>query len=551
MRPFSFSCLVGIGLSLAAAPAPAVTVPAGFAVESLPFTFDLPTAIAFLPDGRLLVAEKGGIVYVVTGATRHPLWVGEEEVLNTDDRGLLAIAVDPDFETNRFLYFLYTVDPDSNGIELDNYDDAFARLTRYQASASDPNVVDLATRTVLIGRTWREGFASGSGTHSICALEWGSDGSLLVSAGDGAHHDQVDAGGLDPGLFAPERTDPLEDIGAFRAQDLRSLDGKLLRIDPATGLGYPGNPFFDGDPASNRSRVWAYGMRNPFRVARKPGTGATDPADDDPGTLYVGDVGWITWEEIHVVRTPGPNFGWPCFEGREGHPDYHAATPAHHDCGSIGTPVNPSAHELPVVALHRWTDSLSVPAGAHGGVIAGGVFYSGMSYPLEYRDRYFFGDFTRDWIKVLVTDEEDRLVSLIPFAAGAGRPVAFATDPLSGDLFYVAIGAGEVRRIRYLGVTSVEPTAGLLALSPAHPNPSAGAIELTIDLARAEGVSFAVYDQAGRQIWRAPDHNAAAGRVVLAWTGVTRSGERAASGVYFARVRVDGEERSRRFILLR
>src|SRR4029077_1011993 len=207
---------------------------------------------------------KGGIVYLVDGSTRHPLWVHEEEVLNTDDRGLLAIAVDPHFATNRFVYFLYTVDPDSDGVELDNYDDAFGRLARYQVTASEPMVVDESTRQVLIGRSWREGFASGSGTHTIADLEWGRDGTLLVSAGDGAHFTQADAGGLDPGLFGPGRTDPLEDIGAFRAQDLNSLDGKVLRVDPATGSGLASNPYFDGDPSSHRSRVWSYGFRNPF-----------------------------------------------------------------------------------------------------------------------------------------------------------------------------------------------------------------------------------------------------------------------------------------------
>ncbi len=195
---------------------------------------------------------------------------------------LAAIAVDPGFAQNRRLYFLFTVDPDSNGVDLDNYDDAFGRLVRYEVSASDPNLVEESSRAVLIGATWGEGFPSGSGTHTIGALEWGSDGSLLVSAGDGAHFEQVDVGGLDPGMFTPGRTNPIEDIGAFRAQDLRSLDGKVLRIDSSTGAGFASNPHFDGELFSNRSRVWCYGLRNPFRIARRPGTGSADPALGDP-----------------------------------------------------------------------------------------------------------------------------------------------------------------------------------------------------------------------------------------------------------------------------
>jgi glucose/arabinose dehydrogenase len=280
------------------APARAIQLPPGFTDQVLPFTFDVPTCLAFLPDGRLLVAEKGGIVYVVQGSTRHALWVREDEILNADDRGLISIAVDPHFTQNRYLYFLYSVDPDSDGIELDNYDDAFGRLTRYQLSATDPNLVDYSTRTILIGDTWSNGLPSPAGSHPVAGMDWGRDGSLLVGCGDGAHFETVDPGGLDPNAFGPGRTDPLEDIGAFRSLDLESLNGKILRIDPATGHGYPSNPFYDGNDASIQSRIWAYGLRNPFRFTVRPGTGSTDPTAGNPGTLYIGNVGWATWEEM-------------------------------------------------------------------------------------------------------------------------------------------------------------------------------------------------------------------------------------------------------------
>jgi glucose/arabinose dehydrogenase len=89
------SLLSAVWLGVLPAPVAAITLPPGFVSEAVPFTFDDPTAIAFLPNGRLLVAEKGGIVYAVDGTVRHALWSHEEEVLNTADRGLLAIAVDP------------------------------------------------------------------------------------------------------------------------------------------------------------------------------------------------------------------------------------------------------------------------------------------------------------------------------------------------------------------------------------------------------------------------------------------------------------------------
>jgi len=542
---------VAVAALWAAPPAHALQLPPGFVAESLPFTFDVPTDIAFLPGGALLVAEKGGIVYVVRGGQRWPMWVHEEETLNTDDRGLLGIAVDPNFAVNRRLYFLLTVDPDSDGVELDNYDDAFARLVRYEVSATDSNHVDESTRKVLIGTTWPEGFPSGSGNHSIADLVWGADGSLLVSAGDGAHFEQADAGGLDPGLFEPGRTPVAEDIGAFRAQDLASLDGKVLRVDPATGLGYPSNPYFDGNPASNRSRVWAYGLRNPFRMARKPGTGLPDPASGNPGTIYVGDVGWNTWEEVDVIRSPGASFGWPCFEGPAASAGYPSATPSHHGCATIGSPENPATATGPLVTFHHQQAGLSSPPGTLGSVIAGGVFHDGPGYPQPWQGGYFLGDYIRDWIKVLKTDGGDHVVSLLDFATGADGPVSFATDPVSGDLYYVAIYAGEVRRIRYTGVADAPtPDAAPLALSAPAPNPTRGVTGMSLDLSSPARVRFAVFDLGGRSLWRAPDRDLPAGRHVLLWPGLGPDGSRAEPGIYLARVEADGRVWTRRIAVL-
>src|SRR5580765_7313600 len=109
----------------------AVNFPANFAVDdAVPgAAFNIPVSIAFLPDGRFFVAEKRGRVYEVRNGVKqaNPLWAGENEVLDVNDRGLLCVAVDPNYFQNHCIYLLYTVDPDSNG--TDNNDDAFARLT--------------------------------------------------------------------------------------------------------------------------------------------------------------------------------------------------------------------------------------------------------------------------------------------------------------------------------------------------------------------------------------------------------------------------------------
>jgi glucose/arabinose dehydrogenase/PKD repeat protein len=466
-----------------AAPALAITLPSQFVSENaVPgVTFNTPTAIAFLPDGRMLVCEKRGVIYVVVNGVRQstPMWDRQAEVLNQHDRGFLGLAVDPNFESNRYLYMLYTVDPDSNGV--DDNDDAFGRLVRYQTSTSNPNVVDAGSRTVLIGHNWRAGIPIGSPSHTIGDLQFGADGSLLVSCGDGAQFNTMDHGGYDPNLFGPTRTDPYEDIGAFRAQYLGSLAGKLLRVNPTNGHGYSSNPFYDGDPTSNRSRVFHYGVRNPFRFTVRPGTGSTDPTAGNPGVLYIGDVGWATWEDHIIAPSGGKNFGWPCYEGMGTQPSYQVGSPSHHDCSTIGTPENPVLHSPPFMTTHHSNASLSVPSGLIGNCAVGGVFYTGNRYPTQYRNQYFFADYGQSWIRVAQVSANDQFQQLLGFATSADAPVNLELEPGTGDIMYVSISTGEVRRIRYTG--TVQDNNPPVATASA--TPSSGPAPLDVQLSSA------------------------------------------------------------------
>ena len=474
--------LLPLVLLLAAAPARAA-LPPDFVLESVTpgQVFDQPTGLAFLPDGRLLVCEKAGRLWLVQNGIRSasPLWQREREVLNLDDKGLLDVAVDPHYFQNHFLYLLYTVDPDSDGADTNAV--SFGRLTRYQVGFADSSVLDTTTRTILMGVTWRDAPPSGSPTHSIGALRWGADGSLLVTAGEGSWATEPDSGGLYPDLFGPGRADPYEDIGAFRAQYVGSLGGKVLRLDPATGHGYPSNPYYDGDVSSKRSRVWAYGLRNPFRFVVKPGTGSPDPAAGDPGTLYIGDVGWGSYEELDVARQPGMNFGWPCLEGLAPTIGYPATHPAHSGCDSTGTYGDPVAPTLPIVSVSHGDPAWSTPPGLAGNCVIAGAFYSGGLYPALYQGRLFFCDYARGWMKVLVTDASDQLVQVLDFADQLAGPVDVAADPVNGDLCYVSIYTGEVRRLRYTGSGGGDHAP----VAVAHATPGVGPAPLAVAFSSA------------------------------------------------------------------
>lgn len=469
--------LVAAVLALSAHPRPAaaLTAPAGFVVENaVPgANFDTPVSIAFLPDGRMLVGEKRGRVWMVQNGVvgTHPLWAAENEVLNVSDRGLLSIAVDPHYYQNHYVYLLYTVDPDSNGVDADSA--AYGRLTRYQVGFTDSSIVDPASRTILMGTSWADGPPSGSPSHTIGTLRWGADGTLLVSVGDGASFTQMDPGGLHPDLFLPGRTPHDQDVGAFRAQYLGSLGGKILRLDPTTGHGLPSNPFWDGNPTSVRSRVWEYGFRNPFRFAIRPGTGSSNPTLGKPGSLYVGDVGWNTWEELDIAPGPGLNFGWPCYEGIQGQPAYQAASPAHSGCDSTNTFNNPATARPPDLTWnHQWPD-LGTPPGILGNASIGGTFYTGTLYPAAYQGRYFFADFGLSWIKVLTVDAADHWSTVDDFMSDVQGPVDLETHPITGDVYYVSIYTNEIRRIRY--------SAGSQPVAVASATPMRGSVPLLVD----------------------------------------------------------------------
>jgi glucose/arabinose dehydrogenase/PKD repeat protein len=463
-------------LALVPAAAHAVTLPAGFtAVQVAPSgSWDKITGLAFAPDGRLFVIEKRGRVHVVENNVKvePPFLDLELDVLNNADRGLLGIALAPDFARTGHVYLLHTADPDRDG--SDDEGSSFGRLVRYTVSASNPNAADLSSRRILIGQTWADGIPSLTGTHGIGSIRFASDGTLLLSAGDGAHVSTPDAGGRDPGAFQPGRIPVSQDIGAFRSQWLGSLGGKILRLDPATGEGVPSNPYFTGNPADNASRVWAYGLRNPYRFTVRPGTGSSDPAAGSPGVLFIGDVGWDTWEEISVTSPGGgDNFGWPCREGPEATRDYPALGPAHHGCESVGSPENPAPQKAPALTWHHSNPALSQPPGIRGRCTSGLAFYTGTRYPALYQGACFFADYDGAWIHAARFDGTGNLIEVLDFAEGTAGPVEIVADPVTGDLFYVSILRNEIRRLIH-DPTNSPPRARIFA------TPNAGAAPLAV-----------------------------------------------------------------------
>ena len=313
-------------------PVNAAALPAGFQETTVISGLNAPTVVRFASDGRVFVAEKSGIIKVFDSLSDTAPTVFADLRTNVHDfwdRGLLGMALAPGFPTDPFVYVLYSYDhilgdsapaprwgdqcPTPPGATGDGCVIS-GRLSRLQANGNAMT----GSEQVLI-EDWCQQYPS----HSIGSLAFGADGALYVSGGDGASFNLADYGqdgspvnpcGDPPAAVGGAQTSPTAEGGALRSQDVRTtsdptgLDGAILRVDPATGAGMPGNPFANSANLNAR-RIVGYGLRNPFRIAIRPGT----------SEVWTGDVGWSTWEELNRLVTPADatadNFGWPCYEG--------------------------------------------------------------------------------------------------------------------------------------------------------------------------------------------------------------------------------------------
>ena len=479
------------------ASAPAATYPLGFSEQTVFSGLTNPTAIRFASDGRVFVAEKSGLVKVFDSLTDTQPDVFADlrtQVHNFWDRGLLGLALDPDFPADPYVYVLYTHDaaiggtaprwgapgassdgcPSPPGATADGCV-VSGRLSRLTASGNSMT----GTEQVLI-EDWCQQYPS----HSIGALDFGPDGALYVTGGDGASFNFTDYGqdgspvnpcGDPPGGVGAALTPPTAEGGALRSQDLRtssdptSLDGALLRVNPATGAALPDNPNA-GSLDANARRIVAYGMRNPFRFAVRPGTPGT-------GEVWIGDVGWNTWEEINRIQSPTAgvtNLGWPCYEGAGRQSGYDSANLS--ICENLYA-AGAGAVQAPLFAWNH--SSLVVPGETcpPGSSSAAGIAFAppNGTYPDEYDGALFFADYSRDciWAMLPGANGLPDPARIRTFAAGAANPVYLQIGP-GGDLFYPDFDGGTIRRITFTSANQ-PPTA------VATGSPTTGPAPLTVN----------------------------------------------------------------------
>jgi glucose/arabinose dehydrogenase len=410
--------LIGVPTVLLNVEPAAATVPSGFA-DRLVRKVDKPTALAFAPDGRMFITTKAGQLRVFkagTPGTIRALDISDKTCSNSE-RGLLGVAVDPNFATNHYVYLYYTYK--KHGVctdppDPDNPRNPVNRVSRFVVSG---NTVARSSERVLINN-----IPSPNGNHNAGDLHFGKDGYLYVSVGDG---------GCD--YAEPAKCGYNNDA----SRDRHVLLGKILRItrnggipsdNPYTSPGTSARCHKTGhtEPGKNCMETFARGLRNPFRMAFDP---------DATGTKFrINDVGAAAWEEIDNGRK-GADYGWNFCEGRHDNPN----RPGSVRC--TAPPFTPPIHEY------------SHSTGCSS--ITGGAFVPNDIWPNSYDDAYLFADFACDKIFKLTPKAGGGFTRKLFAGLGAG-PVAMSFGPYGSSkaLYYATLkfpNGGEIRRIAYTG----------------------------------------------------------------------------------------------------
>jgi glucose/arabinose dehydrogenase/PKD repeat protein len=417
-------------MSLEAAPAIAeATLPPGFE-DTLVAKELLATALDFTPDGRMLVAAKYGHVYVYRNGTRlpGPALNLNARVCGDEERGLLGIAVDPEFESTHHVFVYYTFKKYGTCARAAPPNGPVNRVSRF--TLRDDNTVDLASEVVLLDE-----IPSPAGYHNAGGLYFGKDNFLYVAVGDGGCDYAGDSGCAS---------------GNNASRDQNVLLGKVLRITTSGGIPSD-NPFRGSDsarcnltartdPGKRCQEIYAWGLRNPFRLGFDPNAADT--------RFFINDVGQENWEEIDLAQR-GADYGWNVREG-------HCATNSTTNCGPP-----PSGMTNPI---YDYSHSSGCSA------ITGGAFVPNGLWPASYDGKYLFADYVCGNIRALGATFLGYVAS--DFASGLGGVVDLTFGPWGSSraLYYIAWALGDqgfqIHRVTYTGnrtpvaVASASPTSG-------------------------------------------------------------------------------------------
>lgn len=392
------------------------------------------TDIANHGDDKLFVAEQTGFIRTVLpggAVSQTPLLdisskVNAKASQTFSEVGLLGFTFSPGFDTAGYVYVNYN-DTTGNGNTV---------ISRFSVTN---NVADPNSEQILL-RVYQP-----YENHKGGCLKFGADGYLYCAFGDGGF-------GGDPGN---------------RAQNKDSLLGKILRIDVSGSGNYaipPSNPFVG---AAGADEVWAYGLRNPWKIS-------FDRLTHD---LWIADVGQQNWEEVNfqsASSTGGENYGWRCYEGNHIYNDSA--------CGPSSDYVSP---------VLEYSQNL-----VGGCAVIGGYVYRGTQSANMY-GRYFYSDFCSNAIYGLIPG------SYVPFVSGVFPGKSFTTfgEDNNGELYIASLSTGSIYRISEKP-NAVNEVADVLSQINVFPQPSNGKFTCAFSLLKQCRVALSITDLTGRELFK-------------------------------------------------
>ncbi|SDT53529.1 ThuA domain-containing protein [Jiangella sp. DSM 45060] len=394
-----------------------------------------PMALGFLTENEVVFVERGGAVKVIDQSTLGVTTAGTVPVYTPDSDGLLGVAVDPDFATNRWIYLTYS-----------HATEAKIQISRFDLTTE--NQLDLASEQVLLEiPTYRQ--RNRSGVHMGGAMDFDAAGNLYVAIGDNI--DPFESGGYAP---IDERSGRAHYDAQSTSANTNDLRGKLIRITPTDDGGYtvPDGNLFAPGTAGARPEIYAMGFRNPFRFRVDDATGDVLLGEHSPDARSDSTTrGPQAHGEWNLITEAG-NYGWPyCIGPNRPFHDYDFATAtagAPFDCANPvnDSPNNTGLRELPpVVGATMYENYGATPAwpefGTGGIAPHGGPIYdydpeldSDTKFPASYDGKWFIAEWDRRWIKTVSVLAEDHVGDRYP-SASAGD--VYSVDPWGIDQTWI------------------------------------------------------------------------------------------------------------------
>lgn len=362
--------------------------------------------------GRMFVVDQVGKIYIIDGGDNllpDPfLDIASKMVtLNTggDERGLLGLAFHPDYASNGRFFVYYSAPLREGGTGAHTN-----QVSEFQVDSGNPNLADPTSENIIIQIDHPQN------NHNAGPILFGPDGYLYIGQGDGG-------GGSDSGTGHASDWYAVNTGG--NGQDVEAnMLGSILRIDVDNGDPYaipPDNPSI----STNFPETWAYGFRNPYRMAFDPG---------GTNELFVADVGQNLWEEVSVVDSGG-NYGWNI---REGTHCFSTASPTDPNAITTCPTQDPEGDPLidPVIEIPNHDN----PESGFATAIIGGVVYRRTDVP-TWEGNYFFGNWSRNY-----QPEGDVFIAVRPDSAGSGlweyKTITF-TNTSDGQLNQYLLGFGQ------------------------------------------------------------------------------------------------------------